>query len=98
MKEQIDALGLKGPIVQASSGGPPVGSERSETALQRHYRLLRPCTALRFGTLALAVGAACNLSLHAVGVKKRSRTSPAWFSTWPFSQTDAGVQATGSTR
>src|SRR6185437_14196852 len=32
------------------------------------------------------------------GVKKRSRTSPTWFSTWPFSQPDAGVQATGSTR
>src|SRR6202142_2638600 len=30
------------------------------------------------------------------GVKKRSRTSPTWFSTWPFSQPDAGVQATGS--
>src|SRR5262245_33576156 len=26
---------------------------------------------LRFGTLALAVGAACGLSLHAVGVTKR---------------------------
>lgn len=24
--------------------------------------------------------------------------SPTWFSTWPFSQPDAGVQATGSTR
>ena len=32
------------------------------------------------------------------GVKKRSRTSPTWFSTCPFSQPDAGVQATGSTR
>jgi hypothetical protein len=32
------------------------------------------------------------------GVKNRSRTSPTWFSTWPFSQPDAGVQATGSTR
>src|ERR1700748_233377 len=32
------------------------------------------------------------------GVKKRSRTSPTWFSTWPFSQPEAGVQATGSTR
>ncbi len=32
------------------------------------------------------------------GVKKRSRTSPTWFSTWPFSHPDAGVQATGSTR
>jgi hypothetical protein len=32
------------------------------------------------------------------GVKKRSRTRPTWFSTWPFSQPDAGVQATGSTR
>ena len=32
------------------------------------------------------------------GVKKRSRTRPTWFSTWPFSQLDAGVQATGSTR
>src|SRR3954468_4694473 len=28
------------------------------------------------------------------GVKKRSRTSPTWFSTCPFSQPDAGVQAT----
>jgi hypothetical protein len=32
------------------------------------------------------------------GVKNRSRTSPTWFSTCPFSQPDAGVQATGSTR
>jgi len=32
------------------------------------------------------------------GVKKRSRTKPTWFSTWPFSQPDAGVQAVGSTR
>lgn len=32
------------------------------------------------------------------GVKNRSRTSPTWFSTWPFSQPDAGVQPTGSTR
>ena len=33
-----------------------------------------------------------------VGEKKRSRTRPTWFSTCPFSQPDAGVQATGSTR
>src|SRR3954469_23567153 len=32
------------------------------------------------------------------GVKNRSRTSPTWFSTCPFSHPDAGVQATGSTR
>jgi len=32
------------------------------------------------------------------GVKKRSLTSPTWFSTCPFYQPDAGVQATGSTR
>src|SRR3981081_2389560 len=32
------------------------------------------------------------------GVKKRLPTSPTWFSTCPFSQPDAGVQATGSTR
>jgi hypothetical protein len=32
------------------------------------------------------------------GVKKRSRTRPTWFSTCPFSQPEAGVQATGSTR
>jgi hypothetical protein len=32
------------------------------------------------------------------GVKNRSRTNPTWFSTCPFSQPDAGVQATGSTR
>ena len=32
------------------------------------------------------------------GVKNRSRTSPTWFSTCPFSQPDAGLQATGSTR
>jgi hypothetical protein len=31
-------------------------------------------------------------------VKNRSRTIPTWFSTWPFSQPDAGVQAIGSTR
>ena len=30
--------------------------------------------------------------------EERSRTSPTWFSTCPFSQPDAGVQATGSTR
>src|SRR5215471_16030649 len=30
--------------------------------------------------------------------KKRSRTIPTWFSICPFSQPDAGVQATGSTR
>jgi len=30
------------------------------------------------------------------GVKKRSQTSPTWFSTCPFSQPDAGVQPTGS--
>src|SRR5262249_40007001 len=33
-----------------------------------HYGLLRP--APRFGTLALAVGAACGLSLHVIGVTK----------------------------
>lgn len=32
------------------------------------------------------------------GTKKRRRTTPTWFSTWPFSHPDAGVQATGSTR
>jgi hypothetical protein len=32
------------------------------------------------------------------GEKNRCRTSPTWFSTWPFSHPDAGVQATGSTR
>ena len=35
---------------------------------------------------------------RSLGVKKRSRTRPTWFSTCPFSQPDAGVQATGSTR
>src|SRR3984885_8187763 len=35
---------------------------------------------------------------RSLGVKKRSRTRPTWFSTWPFSQPTAGVQATGSTR
>ena len=33
-----------------------------------------------------------------LGMKNRSRTSPTWFSTCPFSHPDAGVQATGSTR
>ena len=32
------------------------------------------------------------------GRNKTSRIVPIWFSTWPFSQPDAGVQATGSTR
>jgi len=32
------------------------------------------------------------------GVKKRWRASPTWFSTCPFSQPAAGVQAVGSTR
>jgi hypothetical protein len=45
-------------------------------SLQPHYRAFDATTgcsapALRFGTLALAVGAACGLSLHAVGVTKR---------------------------
>jgi hypothetical protein len=31
-------------------------------------------------------------------VKKRSRTTPTWFSTCPFSQPEAGLQATGSTK
>jgi len=35
---------------------------------------------------------------NGVALKKRSRTRPTWFSTCPFSQPDAGVQATGSTR
>src|SRR6516162_8401769 len=35
--------------------------------LRRYYGLLRPCAPLRFGTLALAVGAACGFSLHVVG-------------------------------
>ena len=38
------------------------------------------------------------LAARSRGVKKRSRTNPTWFSTWPFSQPEAGVQATGSTR
>jgi hypothetical protein len=32
------------------------------------------------------------------GTKNRRRSTPTWFSTWPFSQPEAGVQATGSTR
>ena len=32
------------------------------------------------------------------GENSRSRIVPTWFSTWPFSQPEAGVQATGSTR
>ena len=32
------------------------------------------------------------------GEKKRCRTVPTWFSTWPFSQPEAGVHAPGSTR
>ena len=32
------------------------------------------------------------------GTKNRRRTTPTWFSTWPFSQPEAGVQATGCTR
>jgi hypothetical protein len=35
---------------------------------------------------------------RSLGVKKRSRTTPTWFSTCPFSKPDAGVQASGSTR
>ncbi len=34
---------------------------------------------------------------HSRGVKTRSRASLTWFSTWPFSQPDAGVQAPAST-
>ena len=32
------------------------------------------------------------------GEKKRCRTVPTCLSTWPFSQPEAGVQATGATR
>ena len=45
------------------------------------------------------------LAIRSRGVKKRSRTTPTWFSTpafrgrlWPFSHPEAGVQAVGSTR
>src|SRR5256885_7649397 len=58
----------------------PVGQwprpNNAAPSLQPHYRAFVATTgcsapALRFGTLALAVGAACGLSLHAVGVTKR---------------------------
>lgn len=32
------------------------------------------------------------------GMKKRLRSTPTWFSTCPFSQPEAGLQATGSAR
>ena len=61
----------------------PTGSSRFRLAngqgrtpsLQPHYRAFDAPTgcsaaALRFGTLALAVGVACGLSLHVVGVTK----------------------------
>ena len=35
---------------------------------------------------------------RANGVKSHSRILPIWFSTCPFSQPDAGVQATGSNK
>ena len=38
------------------------------------------------------------LFARALGVKKRSRIKPTWFSTCPFSQPEAGVQAVGSTK
>ena len=38
------------------------------------------------------------LFTRTLGVKKRSRTRATWFSTCPFSQPEAGVQAVGSTR
>ena len=37
------------------------------------------------------------LSTPRRSVKNRPRTSPTWFSTCPFSQPDAAVQATGCT-
>ena len=53
-----------GPWSRLNNAGPSV---------QLHYRAFVPTTScsapvLRVGTLALAVGAACGLSLHAVGV------------------------------
>jgi hypothetical protein len=41
---------------------------------------------------------ASKLAKRASGVNSHSRMLPTWFSTWPFSQPDAGVQATGSNR
>jgi hypothetical protein len=38
------------------------------------------------------------LLTRTLGENSRSRIVPTWFSTWPFSQPDAGVHATGSTR
>jgi hypothetical protein len=38
------------------------------------------------------------LATRSRGAKNRSRTTPTWFSTCPFSQPEAGVQAVGSTR
>src|SRR6202035_3688139 len=58
----------------------PVGQwpklNNATPSLRPHYRTFDATTgcsapAFRVGTLALAVGAACGLSLHAVGVTKR---------------------------
>ena len=55
-----------------------------------------PCREPRSGRAeGVQLGVALNFSR---GEKKRCRTMPTWFSTWPFSQPAAGVQARGSTR
>jgi len=41
---------------------------------------------------------ASKLENRASGVNSHSRMLPTWFSTCPFSQPEAGVQATGSNR
>src|SRR5580704_17547460 len=72
----------------------PVGQwprpNNAAPSLQPHYRAFDATTdcsapAPLFGTLALAVGAACGLSLHAGGVTKHrfSRSIRAWSSFAP---------------
>ncbi|AXO17028.1 MAG TPA: hypothetical protein DIV98_00610 [Oceanicaulis sp.] len=70
----------------ASSQGP------AKLRYYSHVKRSQNCIVVGAGPAGLMLG----LLLARSG--NRRRTTPTWFSTCPFSQPDAGVQATGSTR
>ena len=76
VRERTPLNGRNRSIIPAIPVGQWPRLNNAAPSLQPHYRAFNATTgcsapALRFGTLALAVGAACGLSLHAVSVTQR---------------------------
>ena len=85
-------------VPRTAPGAARSSSNTSQMVLIPELRMPRPLGVGAALVLQPGVQLLQRLDLRGRGLKSTSRIVPTWFSTWPFSQPDAGVQAVGSTR